>query len=710
MKRSIKILIIFFIVSISIYGNEVDSLKKLLPSADTKQRSIIYNEMAKTYDKIPPEDRIKYAREAIRLARRIGFDSSIAVGYKNLGIGYYYMRNSDSSIYFFELALKKYTETKDTLGISACLNNLGVLYSQRDDFEKVTEYYLKSLKIKEQQKDSSGMAKIYNNLGNVHYQFERLDNALLYFHKSLALHKMIKGDSIFYPLSYMNIANVYKEMGRKKLGLGNAILMETQFEIVKSKKDAEVQRSFDKALEYYDKAIDGFLNLKDTANFYKSTALKSQILLLLGDTKKAEEDLFKTYDYFKKSNDNNLFSEAASALGSYYLFNKEYNKSIRYFKESISFKPTRNSTSVMLSSQNLAQALYKAGKYKESYEMLMQANKIRDSLDIREESKRLVELETRYQSEKKDKRILLLEKDKEIMAGEKNILILSLLFLGAVLLIIFIIVWSKHKLNKILNQKNKELEVANQKLTESQYELKQANDAKDKFFSIMAHDLRNPISAFKQVTEVITKDFDSFDEKEKKEFLEDMKLSSNRLYNLLENLLTWSRSQRGVIEANPAINDVYSIADLTLSHLKSQSERKSIELINNIPLDTKAFFDLNLTSTIIRNLISNSIKFSEEGSMIEVNIKDDNNVYIVQIKDYGIGMEQKTMEKLFRIDQTVSQNGTKGESGTGLGLIICKEFSEKQGGRIWVESKIGKGSSFYFTLPKSNHNFDQDKE
>jgi signal transduction histidine kinase len=710
MKRSIKILIIFFIVSISVYGNEVDSLKKLLPNADTKQRAIIYNEMAKTYEKIAPESRIKYANEALRLARRIGFDSSIAAGYKNLGIGYYYKNDNDSSIYFFKIALEKYTQIKDTLGMSACLNNLGILYSQRDDFDKVTEYYLKSLKIKEQQKDSAGMAKVYNNLGNFHFRFKRFDKALNYFNKSLTIHKKIIGDSIFIPLSYMNIANVYRLLGSQLLGLENSILNETQYEIVKGKKDSKTIEYFNNALDYYNKAVDGFLNFKDTANYYRTLSLKSQVFIFMGDLEKAKDGLLESYNYFSNSDDIYSFSELASALGSYYLFSKDYLKAIKFFEESINSKPTKYNSSVMLSSQNLAQALYKLGRYKESFEILMQANNIRDSLDIYKEGQKFIELESKYQSEKKDKRILLLEKDKEIMAGERNILFLSLLLLVAVLVIIFIFFRSKQKLNTVLNQKNKELEITNQKLTESQYELKQANDAKDKFFSIMAHDLRNPISAFKQVTEVITEDFDSFDEKEKKEFLEDMKLSSNLLYNLLENLLTWSRSQRGAIEANPATNDIYSIAELTISHLKSQSERKSIELINNIPLDTKAFFDLNLTSTIIRNLISNSIKFSYEGSKIEVNIKDDNNIYIVQIKDYGIGMEKDAMEKLFRIDQTISNNGTKGESGTGLGLIICKEFSEKQNGKIWVESKIGKGSSFYFTLPKSIHNFDQDKE
>jgi len=703
----------FLIISFgNIYGSEVDSLKKLIPNADTKQRSILLNQIAKTYEQISPNDRIKYAREALKLGRRIGFDSSIVAAYKNLGIGYYYLQNEDSSIHYFKIALDYYSKLEDTLGMSACLNNLGVIYTYLDDYSKGTEYYMRSLRIKEEQKDSAGMAKIYTNLGNFHYRFDRQEKALMYFQKSLAIHKKIEGDSIFYPLSYMNIANVYREMAKRNLGLKDVILKETQMEIIKSAKTEKHFDYFLDAIKYFNKAEAGYLNLKDTTNYYRVLSLRSQIYMFIGDLEHAEKGLLEAHKYFRRIKDIFLIAESATALGSYYLFMKDYNKAINYYKEAIACYTYQYNTRVLLAKQNLAQAQYKSGNYKESFETIIEANEIRDSLKVLEGDQKFIELESKYQSEKKDRRILLLEKDKEIMDSQKMLLILSLVLLGVVIIVIFIIIWWKNRVNKVLNQKNIELKDVNQNLTQSQKELKEANDAKDKFFSIMAHDLRNPISTFKQLTEILSDDFDSFEENEKKEFLEEMKKSSSNLYNLLENLLTWSRSKRGAIQAKPTVNDVYSIADMTLSHLKSQAKNKKIELINNIPLKTEALFYPHLTSTIIRNLVTNAIKFSEDGSIIEINImgNSNDNEFTIEIKDYGLGMEEKTLDKLFRIDQSVSQNGTKGETGTGLGLIICKEFAEKQDGNIWAESEPGKGSSFCFTLPRYDEKSEQLKD
>lgn len=240
-------------------------------------------------------------------------------------------------------------------------------------------------------------------------------------------------------------------------------------------------------------------------------------------------------------------------------------------------------------------------------------------------------------------------------------------------------------------------------LRESEARLRNLNVTKDKFFSIIAHDLRNPLGSFKDITKLLSDEYNSFTENERKEFLELIKNSSTQVYSLLENLLDWSRSQRGLIDFNPVETDLSLIAQNCIDILNIATSKKKITLLNNIPAGTQCVADPNLITTVFRNIISNSIKFTNDNGRIETGILENfsnggqmTNVYI---RDNGIGMSPEHIEKLFRIDQNVSRPGTAQEAGTGLGLILCKEFIEKHQGKIWVESEIDKGSTFYFTLP-----------
>ncbi len=237
-------------------------------------------------------------------------------------------------------------------------------------------------------------------------------------------------------------------------------------------------------------------------------------------------------------------------------------------------------------------------------------------------------------------------------------------------------------------------------LTDTKEQLESANAAKDKFFSIIAHDLKNPLGSFRSMLDLLVEHYNTFEEQERKDFLTMMKDSSTQLYNLLENLLEWSRSQRGLIKFNPNDTDLRMLAQNSITVLRLQADKKQIKLVNNIPSGSVAFADENLISTVIRNLMSNAIKFTREGGEITVGvINSSTDSTTCYIKDSGIGMNESIKAKLFRIDDTITNRGTADEAGTGLGLILCKEFIEMHGGKIWAESEVGSGSTFYFTLP-----------
>ena len=251
-------------------------------------------------------------------------------------------------------------------------------------------------------------------------------------------------------------------------------------------------------------------------------------------------------------------------------------------------------------------------------------------------------------------------------------------------------------LYEIENRKKIETE-----LKHSQTTLQVLNATKDKFFSIIAHDLINPISGFKLVTEMLTDKFFAVSDEERVNFLLNLKESSHTILELLQNLLTWSRSQSGRIEFTPKSLNLSNLISTNLSLNKMNADNKKISLINNSSENIIVKADQNMVLTVIRNLITNAIKFTLEGGSItiETNIYTQDKEVVVSVIDTGIGMTPEQLEKLFKIESSFTTPGTNYEKGTGLGLIICKEFIEKHHGRIWVESEQGVGSKFMFSLP-----------
>lgn len=231
-------------------------------------------------------------------------------------------------------------------------------------------------------------------------------------------------------------------------------------------------------------------------------------------------------------------------------------------------------------------------------------------------------------------------------------------------------------------------------------ELKYAINTKDRFFSIIAHDLMGPLGNITSMMELFLDEKYSFKDDEKKEILIQLKKKSQITYELLENLLKWARSQRNEIKYEPELFEIGDIINKNIEIFKDIAAQKKIELIYNAQDHTAVLADKKMISTIIRNLISNAIKFSNMNGRIVISAeKSDNNTAAITIEDNGIGIEPQTLEKLFKIDENISTCGTNNEQGTGLGLILCKEFIEKNKGRIKVESELNKGSKFIIFLP-----------
>ncbi len=257
------------------------------------------------------------------------------------------------------------------------------------------------------------------------------------------------------------------------------------------------------------------------------------------------------------------------------------------------------------------------------------------------------------------------------------------------------------QLEEALEEIRKEVE-ERKRIEES---LRESNAAKDKFFSIIGHDLKNPLQGLLLSTDMLHTAFDRFEKKDIKKRIGDIFKSSMFLREMLENLLTWARSQTGVISFSPVVFNFRDTCSKAVSLSSQSAQQKNIVIHRPNKNEINAFADPNMVTVIISNLLFNAIKFTPRGGEIFMDCEVfEKNMIIFSIRDTGIGISSDDQAKVFRIDKSYSTLGTESEKGTGLGLIICKEFVEKNNGQIWVESKPGIGSTFYFTLPLADEN------
>ncbi len=246
-----------------------------------------------------------------------------------------------------------------------------------------------------------------------------------------------------------------------------------------------------------------------------------------------------------------------------------------------------------------------------------------------------------------------------------------------------------------------QLKTVREILSKTNIRLQEANFSKDKLLSIIAHDLRNPFSVLITFSKLLLDSYDDFKKDDVINYLKTFYQTSKQGYNLLDNLLKWSKSQTGAMEVEGEVIDFNDIVEENITLLNSQAKSKEIELINEVPKNIFAFADLNMILTVIRNLISNAIKFTNLRGKVVVKGRNYDKYIEISIKDNGIGIPEEDLEKIFRIDIKYSTEGTANERGSGLGLVLCKEFIEKNLGTLKANSKIDEGSEFIFTLPRA---------
>ncbi len=318
--------------------------------------------------------------------------------------------------------------------------------------------------------------------------------------------------------------------------------------------------------------------------------------------------------------------------------------------------------------------------------------KIRDSLKIVDTDLKLAEQKAKLELKQSEAEKTLIEKQARNRSMAVIVITILLVISFASLILI---IQSRRRLNlfnRILQERQKEINQKNQQLTE-------LNATKDRFIQIISHDLKSPIGTLQSFTELLYTDYDLFNDEKRKDIVSNLMKLQSKTYGLLTNLLDWSMLQQGLFKFQPEPLSIFSISEEALAPLNENAVLKKIDLKMIIDESAMIHADKNMTATIFRNLTNNAIKFTHPDGKIVIKTKIENEMIRVCISDNGVGIPQDKQGDLFRIDKKIQTKGTMNEKGTGLGLIIVKEFVEKQGGSIWLESWQDKGSNFYFTIP-----------
>ena len=630
--------------------------------------------------------------------------------YKNNGN---YNKALENYLKAFEIA-----KETDYSGYGWAVIMTGNLFYDREIYDKAEEYYFRSIKIFKNLLDKKpddhtaldslnyydGQAVALNNIALIKKNYGKLDEAENYHNKAYKLRDSAD-NAIGRAYHHFYIADIQKTKGEYKQALNNIT----------------------KAKVIFDSLLAKNRDIYPSNNALASlNSLKAEIFSLKGQNIKAKEFYQKAIDLLIANNNTSEEIQIYFQLCQMYKNLGDKQKAIRSAKKALSLSRKYNSGKLTQRSLYKIAVLYKYfNNYYKSSEFFTAHLKLTDSLERAKSSQSMQLIENNVIAEEKIKNMEKIKQDRQIQGlqlKKQNYFILLL-----AVLVVFLIIFAiyairtnsfRKRTNEMLKTKNEELTETNKKLIQSREELaknyrklqvsqeklQEANATKDKFFSIIAHDLKNPIGTLKNSMEVLTMMYDKIPDEERFDYVNELNNSTKVLYSLLENLLTWSRSQSNKIQYQPETVNLDILVKNTISVLNTFAAKKGIKIENKINSNMHTFADPNMISTVIRNLLSNGLKFTPKNGLVIINANrsEKKDKIVFSVADSGIGMPPDKINDLFRIDMSYSTPGTNNERGTGLGLILCKEFIDKHNGDIWVESTEGEGSVFYFTLQASN--------
>jgi signal transduction histidine kinase len=659
-----------FVVSSNINGQTVKNLKtkieELKSTPDFNPENPAYIdllfELAKEQIHINIDSTLQLANEGLALSLKSDYKKGQGYAYLRLGDYYSQMSNKEEYKKAYDKALEFSTKYNyDQLKI-IILNNYGTTLSIDGDVDNALKYYLEGIDLSKKNNDNKMLSILNDNIAVMYSGLKDFETALSFHESSLRYNTENQNEVLLArTLSNMAFANAYlHNFQEANKALDKAMLIFT--------KEGEMDWL---SYCYEVKGIIA-LEIKDYTNALE-WYMESNLLC---------EDL----DYFTGSlNTYNGLAEAYVGLG-------QIDSAEHYALKANIESKTHNYPEALMKSSKTLSTIYKLkGKYKTALDYQDIYLKLDEEAGLENFKKGLAMLRSNQKFEAQKEQILV-EKNREIASQQA----LTYIALGGliVLIVMFILIYRNFKIqgrfNGILQNKQ-------QVLLQRELELKESNTTKDKLFSLIAHDLRGPIHSFLELMQLYA--IGNMSKEESDKFLPVALQDLSSIAEMLDNLLVWGKTQISGTSHEPKNINIHKLVRKNVRLLKPLAIKKSIYIINEIGEDIVSFSDAAHIDIVVRNLLSNSIKFTNTNGKITISGKEKDGQLQLSISDNGVGMSLEVQKRLFKKNNHETTYGTNNEKGTGLGLYLCQEMVEKNGGKIWVESVLNKGTTFYFTIP-----------
>lgn len=706
MKLITIVLSVFFLCLTTSAGDSVKLLKSHLDNnISDMERADLLIELSDKLTFTDPMQGFDYARQAMNLAHLLNNDelilrSMISVGKNALYAGlfdtafvYFHrvekievkpenmnlrinnlimlgtLHNQrhayDSAHYYYMQSLDLAMINEDPKVLAAIYNNMGTLADSKGDLQKAFDHYLKSLKYYEEIGDIQNQAITLNNIGLLNQNLGDLQRAIDYTKRAAAINEQLKS---YYHLStnYGNLGGAYQEMknfveAEKYLMKSYKIAGEQGFVIDEARALLNLGvmylnfENLDKAKEAFDRSLKICIENDIVYGLLLNYFNLVDIFTIENMLDSAEYYLDKTY-------------KLAIELDQLPMIKKVYSQKSELYE--------------------------KTGRFAEALQYHLKYDVLRDSLQKMANKEHIQEMQTKYETEKKEIENQYLRAENRSNARIIRMQKLAVAAAIVILILLALLSWVIYRSGAKIKLANKNLNKLNNKILQQNKALEDMNLTKDKLFSVVAHDLRSPFNSLLGFLQMYLDDFDSFEDEEKKDMLNMLYHQANDTYSLLENLLQWSMAQRGQISFKPGIHDLHQLAETEIRFLTNRANMKKIGIKNEIPPETFAWVDENLVRIIFRNVINNSIKFTHHNGEIRLVSAIGNDHINIKIKDTGVGMSPEKLNDLFKPKENSSSKGTAQEQGSGLGLLLVKEFAEINQATFFLESKEGQGTTF----------------
>ncbi len=659
----------------------------------------------------------KLLENALLINRVVGNDKQEADCLLELGEIEYNKGLFDKALTRFFYAGKISKNIKYRAGEASAMNYIGKYHHSRGNYERSQNYYTDALFIARELGNKDLIISIKNNLGKHYETLALLNKALKQY---LEVFQMLDetNNKVLIATTYNHLGNIYEKLGDNiqaleyhRLALQNRQEINYLEGIAKSQKNIgeifEARGKLDSALVYYQNSFKRCQRIGYKKGMIKSMYLSGNIYRKQGEMNTSEQLYLEAINLSKKIGYEKGCLYIYLNLARLYLEMQNTTLASDFIQKGITLSKGDELTGLLADFYFLMVELQRMNNnHVEALEYYVLYADTREFLIDQEKNRNIEELKIAFETERKEQQNKILRQENELKTlaiQRKNAvittIIITLILLTSLTLLFYYRFISKTRANKALEILNIKITEKNNQLARLNKELDNANHEKDKFFSIIGHELRNPLWWFKNLSETLSTKFDELDRHKLHKALISLNDSAKTAFHLIDNLLQWSRNQLGRLTVKPKPVALGEIINRNTDLYKHEFELKNIRFEKKIDEQSSVYVDTELVDSVFRNLISNAIKYTPEQGTIKIKsvIKDD--VVEVCVSDTGIGISKENQQKLFNPRMEYTTLGLYQEKGSGLGLLLCKDFIEMNGGNIWLESDEGNGTSFFITMP-----------